>query len=188
MIYIIDDFLDKDLFKILENKANKFSKINIQDRTFWLKSASKEFISLMEDKLSEIEGSKINNILCFFREAKKGQDNEWRIHNDTYMNGQLPDKAIVFHIKCPNEKGLNGTALWEHVKHGDVYKDQKNTEEFNRLLKKDANNKNKWNLKSIIGAKPNRLLSYPSDYFHSKYPNEFMGQRVVFVMFYKINN
>ena len=58
----------------------------------------------------------------------------------------------------------------------------------NKLLQEDANNKDKWNLKSIVGAKPNRLVSYPSHYFHSKYPNEFMGQRVVFVMFYKIKN
>jgi len=30
------------------------------------------------------------------------------------------------------------------------------------------------------------LLSYPCNYFHSKYPNEFIESRVVFVMFYKI--
>ena len=61
-----------------------------------------------------------------------------------------------------------------------------NPEEFNRLLKEEANDKSKWNLKSIIGFKPNRLISYPCEYFHSKYPNEFKGSRVVFVMFYKI--
>ena len=43
----------------------------------------------------------------------------------------------------------------------------------------------KWNLKSVIGYKPNRLISYPCNYFHSKYPNEFKN-RIVFVMFYKI--
>ena len=34
--------------------------------------------------------------------------------------------------------------------------------------------------------KKNRLISYPCNYFHSKYPNEFVESRIVFVMFYKI--
>ena len=60
-----------------------------------------------------------------------------------------------------------------------------NTEEFNNIILKDSNNKDKWILKSIIGAKKNRLISYPCNYFHSKYPNEFNKERIVFVMFYK---
>ena len=54
------------------------------------------------------------------------------------------------------------------------------------MLSEDAEDLSKWNLKSIIGHKPNRLISYPCEYFHSKYPNEFIDSRVVFVMFYKI--
>tara|TARA_R100001244_G_scaffold108672_1_gene80413 strand:- start:286 stop:915 length:630 start_codon:yes stop_codon:yes gene_type:complete len=207
MIYVLDDFLDQELFKILKKGATKFVKkdFNAGDenskhkRTFWVKPPSKAFNDLMVNKLSEIEGGQVINILSFFREARKNQDNEWRIHNDLAINGQQPDKAIVFHIKCPKQKGINGTALWEHKKHGDIYKGKisklnhiptlkniKDEKEFHRLLKKDANNRDKWILKSVIGAKPNRLLSYPSEYFHSKYPEEFVGQRVVFVMFYKI--
>jgi len=54
------------------------------------------------------------------------------------------------------------------------------------LLKEDANSPEKWRLKSVIGHKKNRLISYPCNYFHSKYPNEFIDSRKVFVMFYKI--
>ena len=37
------------------------------------------------------------NILTqgFFREAKKGQDTNWRIHNDSIIDNQQPDRAIV---------------------------------------------------------------------------------------------
>ena len=49
----------------------------------------------------------------------------------------------------------------------------------------DANDKSKWKLNSVIGYKDNRLLSYPCEYFHSKYPNEYTKQRIVIVMFYK---
>ena len=54
------------------------------------------------------------------------------------------------------------------------------------MLKQDANDKSKWKLKSVVGYKENRLLSYPCNYFHSKYPNKFTGSRRVLVMFYKI--
>ena len=48
--------------------------------------------------------------------------------------------------------------------------------------------KSKWKLKSVIGYKPNRLLSYPCNYFHSKYPNESWNEgRVVYVMFYTVD-
>ncbi len=53
------------------------------------------------------------------------------------------------------------------------------------MLKEDANDKSKWKLNSVVGYKDNRLLSYPCEYFHSKYPNEYKDQRIVLVMFYK---
>ena len=185
MIYIIDDFLSKKTFEIVKNNKENFKKVDFPDKSFWIKEPSPEFIAHFEDRLGAIEGNEVMNIIAFFREAKEGQDNEWRIHNDTIIEQQQPDRALVFCIKSPAEE-LNGTAFWEHKKYGDTFTEPDNPEEFNRLLKEDANDKSKWNLKSIIGFKPNRLISYPCEYFHSKYPNEFKGSRVVFVMFYKI--
>ena len=92
----------------------------------------------------------------------------------------------MYYIESPNQKKLNGTAFWEHKKHGDVYNGESN-EEFDQLIKEDYEDKNKWILKSVVGYKPNRLLSYPCNYFHSKYPNEFKDSRKVLVMFYKTN-
>ena len=185
MIYIIDDFLSKKTFEIVKDNKEDFKEIKFPDKSFWIKEPSPEFIAHFEDRLEAIEGREVMNILAFFREAKEGQDNEWRIHNDTIIEQQQPDRALVFCIKSPSNE-LNGTALWEHKEHGETFIEPENPEEFNRLLKEDANDKDKWNLKSIIGFKPNRLISYPCEYFHSKYPNEFKGSRVVFVMFYKI--
>jgi len=185
MIYIIDDFLSKKTFEIVKNNKENFKKVDFPDKSFWIKEPSPEFIAHFEDRLGAIEGNEVMNIIAFFREAKEGQDNEWRIHNDTIIEQQQPDRALVFCIKSPDDE-LNGTALWEHKKYGETFTESDNIEEFNRLLKEDANDKDKWNLKSIIGFKPNRLISYPCEYFHSKYPNEFKGSRVVFVMFYKI--
>ncbi len=183
MIYIKDNFLPAELYKELINYCNKFEEIKYPDKSFWIKKLPDEFTNFIIKSLEKIEGKKINNILSFAREAKKNQDNDWRIHNDTIIEGQQPDRAIVFYVKS-NEKKLNGTAFWDHKDYGHKYI-KSNEKEFNRMLAEDSNNKNKWKLNTVIGYKDNRLLSYPCEYFHSKYPNEYKDQRIVIVMFYK---
>ena len=185
MIYIKDNFLDKELFELLNKNLNNFKEVKTPGKSFWVQEPDKDFIKYVVAKLSVIENCKIENILCFFREAKQNQDNDWRIHNDTIINNQQPDRAVVLYMSDSNMDSLNGTALWEHKKYGDQYNNN-SIEEFNRLLIEDANDESKWNLKTIIGSKENRLISYPCNYFHSKYPNEFINSRKVFVMFYKI--
>jgi len=183
MIYIKDDFLPVSLYKELINYCNEFKEIKYPDKSFWVKELPDEFNNFIIKSLEKIEGKKINNILSFAREAKKNQDNDWRIHNDTIIEGQQPDRAIVFYVKS-NEKELNGTAFWDHKEYGHKYI-KSNEKEFNRMLAEDSNNKSKWKLNTVVGYKDNRLLSYPCEYFHSKYPNEYKDQRIVIVMFYK---
>jgi len=183
MIYIKDDFLPHNLYEELVNYCEAFKEVKTTDKSFWVKNLPPELIHYIEKALEKIEGRDIKSILCFAREAKQGQDNDWRIHNDTIIQDQQPDRAIVLFIKA-NEDKLHGTAFWEHENYGHTYT-QSNNEEFNRVLTEDANDKSKWRLNSIIGYKENRLLSYPCNYFHSKYPKEYTDQRIVLVMFYK---
>jgi|TARA_R110002124_G_scaffold74510_1_gene200073 hypothetical protein len=186
MIYIKDNFLDKELFKLLNKTLNNFTKVEMPGKNFWVKEPDKDLVKYITTKLSIIENNDIENILCFFREAKQDQDNTWRIHNDSIISNQKPDRALVLYMSDNKSKSLNGTAFWEHKKYGDTFPNNKSSKEFNKMLSEDAEDLSKWNLKSIIGHKPNRLISYPCEYFHSKYPNEFIDSRVVFVMFYKI--
>jgi len=183
MIYIKDNFLPQNLYKELINFCDKFTEVKFPDKSFWVKELPKEFENYIVCELEKLEGRKIKNILAFAREAKQGQDNSWRIHNDTIIEGQQPDRAIVLFVKA-NEDKLHGTAFWEHENYGHTYIES-DAEEFNRMLNEDANNKSKWRLNSVIGYKDNRLLSYPCNYFHSKYPNKYKDQRIVVVMFYK---
>ena len=185
MIYIKDDFLDIDIINSLNKDKNVFQEVKTPGKSFWVKMPSDNFMELVCKEISETERAIINPILGFFREAKEGQDNDWRIHNDSIIEGQQPDRACVLYVSEEQEDGLNGTAFWEHWKHGEKFENV-SIEEQNRLLKEDANSPEKWRLKSVIGHKKNRLISYPCNYFHSKYPNEFIDSRKVFVMFYKI--
>ena len=187
MIYIKDDFLPENLLKAVRDDKSEFEKVNTPGKSFWVKYPSGEFIDFVKYRISEIEGQEIENILCFVREAKEGQDNEWRIHNDSIIRNTLPDRAAVLFLS-DEEKfkyGLNGTAFWSHKTHGDTYPGG-SYDDFNELLFNDSNDISKWDLKTVIGHKTNRLVSYPCEYFHSKYPKEFKSSRQVLVMFYKI--
>ena len=183
MIYVEDNFLPKETYKSLREYSKGFEKYPTPGKDFWVKDVPQDLKDYIVAKLEDIEGSKIENILCFLREAKKDQDNNWRIHNDTEIMGNKPDRAIVLYVKS-NEKNLYGTAFWEHKDYGYKYK-QSSSLEFDRMLIEEANNINNWKLNSVVGYKDNRLLSYPCEYFHSKYPKEYNNQRVVLVMFYK---
>jgi len=184
VIYVVDDFLDNFLLNALQEDSSPFTEFKTKEKSFWVKYPSPQFIQYVTEKLSKIENRPIRNILAFFREAKEGQDNNWRIHNDTIINGEKPDRAIVLYIQSKDSDDLNGTAFWEHSEHGIRY--ELEDDKFDRVLREDSENLEKWTLKSVIGYRENRLLSYPSNYFHSKYPNEFKDPRIVFVMFYKI--
>ena len=188
MIYIKDNFLDKELFDFDNKDLKQFKEVQTPGKKFWVIEPSKAFIDYITRRLSIIESVRVENVLAFFREAKKGQDNDWRIHNDSVIEGTQPDRAIVFYMSENKTKELNGTAFWKHKKYGDSFKDSFNLEEFNRLIKEESNDLDRWELSSVVGHKKNRLLSYPCDYFHSKYPKEFEESRVVFVMFYKTSS
>ena len=185
MIYIKDNFLDKELFKLLNKNLIDFKEVKTPDKSFWVIEPDENIIKYIITKISIIEKCEIENILAFFRQSKGKQDNDWRIHNDSIIEGEQPDRAIVLYMSNDNNNMLNGTAFWEHKYYGDTFLYGDDPNEYNKVLKEDSEDLTKWNLKSIIGHKPNRLISYPCNYFHSKYPNEFKN-RIVFVMFYKI--
>tara|TARA_Y100000592_G_scaffold100557_1_gene181172 strand:- start:5610 stop:6170 length:561 start_codon:yes stop_codon:yes gene_type:complete len=185
MIYFVDNFLSPSLLNNFLEDQSQFITFPTSGKTFWVRPSYEEFDNYVIERISKIEQRKIKNILSFFREAKEGQDDEWRIHNDSIINGEQPDRAIVLYMQSEESKELNGTAFWEHKKYGEVYKESGYQEDEKDLIE-GSNKIEDFTLKSIIGYKQNRLLSYPSNYYHSKYPREFKEPRRVFVMFYKI--
>ena len=169
MIYVKDDFLDDNLIELLNTNKDEFQEIKTPGKSFWVKYVPDAILDVIKFEIEDIENKRIEPILSFIREAKEGQDIDWRIHNDSIIEGKQPDKACVLFISDCKQEGLNGTAFWEHKKHGERFENV-TVKEQNRLLNEDANDLDLWNLKSVIGHKKNRLISYPCNYFHSKYP------------------
>ena len=191
MIYIVDDFVQKNLFEIANKHldSNEFKEMKVSNKDFYIQQSNEEFDKYITQKISIIEGKEIKNILSFFRIATDKLDVSWRIHSDLNIKGEKPDRALVLYLSPREKENLHGTALWEHDVYGrELPKDISDTD-YDKMIKVDANNLDRWRLSTVVGYEENRLVSYPSSYFHSKYPNVSWEEgRKVFVMFYKVSD
>ena len=101
MIYLIDNFLNKELFEETINylNNNNYNEYKTPGKSFWVQEAKPEFINNIIQILSIKERCELESILAFFRVSTDVIDAEWRIHSDGIINGQKPDRAIVLCIK-----------------------------------------------------------------------------------------
>ena len=116
-------------------------------------------------------------------------DSDVRIHTDFGMG---TTHACVWYGTDPPEEPVSsyagyGTAFFDHHVHGIRFRGEK--DEHDRLLREDAGDLQKFNFQSLVPMKENRLVVYPSDLFHSRYPFEGWGTsqqdgRVVIVGFF----
>tara|TARA_R100000664_G_C2749394_1_gene136796 strand:+ start:835 stop:1410 length:576 start_codon:yes stop_codon:yes gene_type:complete len=188
MIYFIDNFLDKSLFDttwgILNN--NTYVEHVTPGKSFWVQEADPAFVQQVLSLLEKKENKKLHCILGFFRLSTDVIDAEWRIHSDGIINGVQPQRAAVLYFSPTKFHNLHGTAFWSHHYYGKNQPDSIDATEFDRLLLEDSGDLNKWNLDTVVGYNQNRIISYPANYFHSRYPNKSWDTgRQVFVMFYK---
>jgi len=188
MINVVDNFLEEEIYESVYKhlSENEFVRVEVGDKPFWVQYTNEEFDSLVLDKLSEIDGVKRESLLAFFRVATEDLDTDWRIHADSKVGDIRPERALVLYISESTKEGLHGTAFWKHKEVGYEMPLDTSDEEANRFLLEEANILDNWDLHSVVGYRPNRAVMYPSNYFHSKYPNTGWKEgRMVYVMFYR---
>lgn len=188
MIYVIDNFVDQELFNISKEYLDKGEWVDHKagDKSFYVQRSLESFNDYILNKLSIKEGKPLRNILSFFRMSNNKLDTSWRIHADSKINGEEPDRAIVLCMSPRELEELHGTAFWEHDVYGSTIPKDFTNEQFDKMITEDSEQIEKWRLASVVGYEQNRLISYPSNYFHSKYPNKSWKEgREIFVMFYK---
>ena len=188
MIYILDDFIPKNLFDLATSylKKGKYQKIKAGEKNFYIQESPKSFTNFILTKLSIIEQKPLENILSFFRVSNDNLDTQWRIHSDLIINQQKPDRAAVLYMSPREREELHGTAFWEHDIYGKKLPHHVTEDEYNKMIELDSEQLEKWRLVSVVGYEQNRIISYPANYFHSKYPNmSWKEGRQVYVMFYK---
>lgn len=179
MIQVFDNFLEKELFETLQEhcETSEFKITKVGEKEFCVLDTPPTLL-----KYLSIPGQEI--ILSFIRKAYPGFDEDYRIHCDGTIAGKQTTLASVLYINKPEGVTKNGTCFWKHEIHGDKLVDYDN-QEFDRLLIEDANDLSKWEQTDKIYSKPNRLLVYEANYFHSKFPAKIEeGARCVLVTFY----
>jgi len=188
MIYTHDNFIDKDLFNIACNylKKGEFIKHTVGEKNFYVQESPSTFDEYVLNKLARTEGRPLENILSFFRVSTDKLDNTWRIHSDLNINGKRPDRAAVLYMSPREREDLHGTAFWEHAIYGKDLPSDITDKKYDELIRVDSENLDMWRLVSVSGYEQNRIISYPANYFHSKYPNKSWKEgREVYVIFYK---
>lgn len=175
-----DNYLPEENFKQLQAYCNKtdFKIVDAGGKLFSILETPSEMFEFLKE-----DGHKL--ILTFIREAYDGFDNSARIHADNIIMGEKTALAKVLYINNTEVVTENGTAFWKHHKYGAELPEDVTNEEFDRLLLEDSNNLELWYQTDFVESKPNRLLTYNSNQFHSKWPaNIAKGRRVVLVAFY----
>tara|TARA_R110002012_G_scaffold318944_1_gene538221 strand:+ start:3176 stop:3799 length:624 start_codon:yes stop_codon:yes gene_type:complete len=133
----------------------------------------------------------VDPIYHYLRLSTKELDTDVRIHTDGTMNAQF---AAVLHFSdspmISPEKSF-GTAFWSHLQYGDKVEGYVLEKEQDRILEEDASQINLFTMDGFVACKKNRLLIYPANYFHSRYPFVSWGKtkkdgRIVWVCFFKI--
>ena len=188
MINIKDNFLDDDTYEVVCHMLanNKFREVEVGDKKFWVQYSDLDFDNIILRNLSAIDGVPRESLLAFFRVATEEFDTDWRIHADSRVGDTLPERALVLYLSPSTMEGLHGTAFWKHKKLGYKMPHYTPKEESDRMLIEEANDLSNWELHSVVGYRPNRAVMYPSNYFHSKYPNVGWKEgRMVYVMFYR---
>lgn len=180
MFFVQDNYFDEETFKAIQDYCqNEFKIVTVGEKDFSILETPSNLIPLLQKKGYEL-------ILTFIRNAHKDFDNEYRIHADNIINGQQTSLASVFYINNENEVSNHGTCFYRHKKYGIKLPENVSNEEFDRLITEDSNDLKKWIKQDTIKGIPNRMLTYDSNYFHSKHPNKIeKGVRKVLVCFYK---
>lgn len=184
MIEVIDNFLPEEVFKELQDYCynNKFQIVKAGDKEFSVLNIPDSVISYLD-----IDGYK--PVLGFIRNAYDGFDKDIRIHADNIINGDKTAIASVLYINKSEGVTENGTCFYEHKDYGIKLPEDCSDEEFDNLIINDSNDESKWNRLDYISSRPNRLLTYDSNYFHSKYPKKIEeGERIVLVCFYRVES
>jgi len=181
MISVVDNFLPEDEFKSLQEYCdnNLFEIVSFPGKSFSVLAPPSSVYNYLN-----IDGYEV--ILSFIRNAYKGFDDDLRIHADNIIQGSKTSIATVLYVNDEDGVTPNGTAFWDHYIYGNKLSKDCTDADFDNILLNDSNNRSAWIFKDYISSRPNRMLTYDANYFHSKHPAEITeGIRKVLVTFYK---
>ena len=181
-IQVFDDVYPDTSFKTIKSIADsmKFKTENHGGKDFTI-NKDEIFNSIMHDGVEQCLRHTVTLHLAFTRLATQDIDTDLRIHSDFTTPGNF---ASVFYVDV--EKWA-GTRFYHHEDYGFKLPKDTPSEEADKVLMQDSENLCKFSEDITVKARPNRMLLYQSDLFHSKLPKRTTSKpwkRVVWVGFW----
>lgn len=142
---------------------------------------------LFYETLSQRLGRQIVPAMEYFRLGTKEDTSTTYIHVDSGCGRH----AAVWYLSEPPAGVVAGTAFWRHRETGKDFVTTEDRQDVELLAKlnADGQDESKWIMSGLCGQKFNRLVIYPTDVFHSRYPQDAWGTgpedgRIVFTTFF----
>jgi hypothetical protein len=115
--------------------------------------------------LGEALGRPVEAAYSGFRLDYAGEHPNTPVHFD----GDVSRWAAVYYLNPPGQC-RGGTAFWRHRQTGLNAVPPDATADIEMAYRIEGNHADHWTLESIIGMRFNRVIVYPTNYFHSRYP------------------
>src|SRR5690348_9054526 len=161
MIKVLDDFLQNP-------EQYRREALKLEYRTYEFPECSFHGIALSPLTLTvtkKLAGAGLQPELSFFRKSPKGQIEPHFIHSDIDMG----EWSAILYLN-PNPPAEDGTAFWTHKATGAI---ESMIPHERSIEGRDPEN---FHLRRLVQAKFNRLLMFPSSYFHSRAIHENWGE------------
>jgi hypothetical protein len=182
---IINDFLPKHRFEQIRDEVREagFRTIAIQEQPgtdaplVEYENVNTDFAYPdFQEGLGIVCGMPVTMELQAFRHGFKGS----QLHNKVHADHCCSKLAAVMYFNNIDEC-QGGTAFWRHKRFKwEFQPTQEELEAVNYTLDdlgRDWHNEDAWDMVSLAGMRPNRLIIYPSQAFHSRYPFEGFGPK-----------
>jgi hypothetical protein len=142
-------------------------------------------------RISELIGCPIVPKLSCFRLNLAGENPHSWVHSDDIC----AKYASVLYLNLP-EQCKGGTAFWSHEKYGahlfsDAEMAQRGLDKtaFHALMTAEWKRLDPWQQVGFVPMQFNRFVTYPTKFFHSRYPFEAFGNdgndgRLIWICFY----
>jgi len=165
-----------------------FGTAVVGEETFHVAVLPDEIVRDLTSAVEAIVEAPVEMSLLIGRLSTETIDATMRVHTDA---GMSCTHACVWYSGDPPEAcgGSSGTAFYSHRVWGPTF--HGTAAEHDVLLREDAANRDAWIPRAMVTMKRNRLVVYPSSWFHSRYPFRGWGTsqqdgRIVIAGFFKI--
>lgn len=167
VITVVDDFLpdpDEVRNKII---AEGFRDMPFEGVTYH--TVNPTLPDVIPHCLNQLYGCGVHMHVAAFRQGKLDSP----LHNLVHADNSCATLAAVLYLN-PSPQPGSGTAFWQHRYTGwDQQPTESCLQDANLTIEefcKDWHDSEAWIMQSLVGAKYNRLVTYPTVKFHSRWP------------------